>query len=190
MDKLAQRILKEGSVTEDGIICVDSFLNHMIDTELSEEIAREMVRAFRGEKITKVLTSEASGIALACFVGQRLDVPVVFARRHMVGYREDNVFMSEYFSYGRQKTYLLRVARHCLDEDDRVLIVDDILANGMSMLALIDIVGKAHAELVGVTVAIEKGFDEGGKALRRMGVRVEPMTVVESIADGKIVLAE
>ena len=190
MDKLAQRILRDGSVTEDGMIRVDSFLNHMVDTELAEEIAREMTRAFRGEKITKVLTSETSGIALACLVGQRLDVPMVFARRHMFGYREQELYSSEYFSYGRQKTYMLHVSRHCLEEDDRVLIVDDILSNGMSMLALIDIVGKAHAELTGVTVAMEKGFDEGGKALRRMGVHVEPMVIVESVSGGEIVLAE
>jgi len=190
MDRLKQRILRDGWVTEDNLINVDGFLNHMVDTELAEEIAREIARAFRGEKITKVLTAEVSGIPLACFTAQRLDVPAVYARRYLSGYGDEETLQSEYFSSGRQKTYVLQVARRCLSEDDRVLLVDDILTNGMSMLALIEIVGKAHADLVGAAVAIEKGYDEGGKALRRMGVRVEPMVVVESVSDGQIVFAE
>ena len=166
------------------------FLNHCMDMDLVEKAGSALAKRFKGEKITKVLTAESSGIAVACFVGRALDVPVIYAKKFQTGYIDPEVYSTETHSFSLEKSYTLRVSRRYLEEDDRVLLVDDILANGQAILGLAEIVSKAGAEVSGVAVAIEKAMQEGGKVLRRMGLRVEALATVERIEDGRIILAD
>ena len=190
MDELKRRILNDAEVGEGDIIRVDMFLNHCMDIDLVEKAGAALAKRFKGEKITKVLTAESSGIAVACFVGRVLDVPVIYAKKFQTGYIDPEVYSTETHSFSLEKSYTLRVSRRYLEEDDRVLLVDDILANGQAILGLCELVSKAGAEVAGVAVAIEKAMQEGGKVLRRMGLRVEALATVERIEDGKIVLAD
>ncbi|MCI6255441.1 MAG: xanthine phosphoribosyltransferase [Oscillospiraceae bacterium] len=190
MKELRQRILDEAQVGEGDIIHVDMFLNHCMDVELLEHVGRELARRFKGEKITKVLTVESSGIAIACFVGLALRVPVIYAKKFQTGYIDPQVYSAETHSFSMDKSYTIRVSKKYLDEDDSVLIIDDILANGQSVLALLELVSKAGSEVAGVGVAIEKAMRDGGKVLRRMGVRVEALETVERVENGRIILAD
>ena len=189
MKEVRQRILEEAQVGEGDIIHVDMFLNHCMDVELIERAGTELARRFKGDKITKVLTVESSGIALACFVGRALRVPVIYAKKFQTGYIDPNVYTAETHSFSLEKSYTIRVSKKYLEEDDVVLVVDDILSNGQSTLALLELVSKAGGEVAGVAVAIEKAMREGGKVLRRMGVRVEALETVEGVEDGRIILA-
>ncbi len=189
MKELRQRILDDAQVGEGDIIHVDMFLNHCMDVELIERIGNELARRFKGDRITKVLTVESSGIAIACFVGRALKVPVIYAKKFQTGYIDPNVYSAETHSFSLDKSYTIRVSKKYLDEDDTVLIVDDILSNGQSTLALLELVSKAGGEVAGVAVAIEKAMREGGKVLRRMGVRVEAVETVERVEDERILLS-
>lgn len=190
MKELKQRILQEAKVGEGDIIHVDMFLNHCMDMELMERMGNELAKRFRGEKITKVLTVESSGIALACFVGRALRVPVIYAKKFQTGYIDPNVYSAETHSFSFEKSYTIRVSKKYLDKDDIVLLVDDILANGQAALSLLELVSKSGAEVAGMAVAIEKKMREGGSVLRRMGVRVEALAVVERIEGDRIILAD
>ena len=190
MEELKRRILSDAVVGEGDIIHVDMFLNHCMDINLMEHMGNALAKRFRGVRITKVLTAESSGIALACFVARALDVPAVYAKKFQTGYIDPEVYSAETHSFSLEKSYTLRVSRRYLEEDDRVLLVDDILANGQAILGLAEIVSKAGAEVSGVAVAIEKAMQEGGKVLRRMGLRVEALATVERIEDGRIILAD
>ena len=189
MKELKQRILQEALVGEGDIIHVDMFLNHCMDMELMERMGAELARRFRGEKVTKVLTVESSGIALACFTGRALKVPVIYAKKFQTGYIDPNVYSAETHSFSMEKSYTIRVSKKYLDEEDVVLIIDDILSNGQAALAMLELVSKAGGETVGMGVAIEKRMREGGGVLRRMGVRVEALATVERIEGGRILLA-
>lgn len=189
MKELRQRILDDAQVGEGDIIHVDMFLNHCMDMDLIERIGNELARRFKGDRITKVLTVESSGIAIACFVGRALKVPVIYAKKFQTGYIDPNVYSAETHSFSLDKSYTIRVSKKYLDDDDTVLIVDDILSNGQSTLALLELVSKAGGEVAGVAVAIEKAMREGGKVLRRMGVRVEAVETVERVEDGRILLS-
>ncbi len=190
MKELKQRILQEANVGEGDIIHVDMFLNHCMDMELMERMGNELAKRFRGEKITKVVTIESSGIALACFVGRALRVPVIYAKKFQTGYIDPNVYSAETHSFSFEKSYTIRISKKYLDEDDVVLLVDDILANGQAALSLLELVSKSGAEIAGMAVAIEKKMREGGSVLRRMGVRVEALAVVERIEGDRIILAD
>ena len=190
MDELKRRIRKEAVVGEGDIIHVDMFLNHCMDMELMEKMGNELARRFRGEKITKVLTAESSGIALACFTARALDVPVIYAKKFQTGYIDPDVYSAETHSFTLAKTYTLRVSKKYLDEDDIVLLVDDILANGQTLLSLLELVSKSGGEVAGVGVAIEKAMRDGGKVLRRMDLRVEALATVERIEGAEIILAD
>lgn len=190
MKELKQRILQEANVGEGDIIHVDMFLNHCMDMELMERMGNELAKRFRGEKITKVVTIESSGIALACFVGRALRVPVIYAKKFQTGYIDPNVYSAETHSFSFEKSYTIRISKKYLDEDDVVLVVDDILANGQAALSLLELVSKSGAEVAGMGVAIEKKMREGGSVLRRMGVRVEALAVVERIEGDRIILAD
>ena len=190
MKELKQRILQEANVGEGDIIHVDMFLNHCMDMELMERLGNELAKRFRGEKITKVVTIESSGIALACFVGRALRVPVIYAKKFQTGYIDPNVYSAETHSFSFEKSYTIRISKKYLDEDDVVLVVDDILANGQAALSLLELVSKSGAEVAGMGVAIEKKMREGGSVLRRMGVRVEALAVVERIEGDRIILAD
>ena len=189
MDDLKRRLLNDAEVGEGNIIRVDMFLNHCMDMDLIEHVGNALAKRFRGEKVTKVLTAESSGIAVACFVGRALDVPVIYAKKFQTGYIDPEVYSAETHSFSLDKSYTLRVSRRYLEEDDRVLLVDDILANGQSALAMLELVSKAGGETVGMGVAIEKRMREGGGVLRRMGVRVEALATVERVEGGRILLA-
>ena len=138
----------------------------------------------------KVLTVEASGIAVACFTALALGVPAVYAKKFQTGYIDPDVYAAEVHSFSMEKSYTIRVSRRYLEPDDRVLLVDDILASGQAILGLLEIVSRAGAEAVGVGVAIEKATKDGGEVLRRMGLRVESLVKVERIEDGHIILGE
>lgn len=186
MEELKRRILEESIVGEGDIIHVDMFLNHCMDIGLIERLGVELARRFKGDKITKVLTAESSGIALACFVGRALGVPVIYAKKFQTGYIDPDVYSSETHSFSMEKSYTLRVSKKYLEEDDRVLLVDDILSNGQAILGLLELVSKAGGETAGVGVAIEKAMRDGGKILRRMDIRVEALVTVEGIEAGQI----
>lgn len=189
MDELKRRILSDAVVGEGDIIHVDMFLNHCMDTELLERAGKALSLRFKGERIDKVLTAESSGIALACFTALSLGVPAIYAKKFQTGYIDPDVYAAETHSFSMEKSYTLRVSKRYLEEDDRVLLVDDILSNGQAILGLLELVSKAGAEAVGVGIAIEKGMRDGGRVLRSMGLRVEALATVTGIEDGTITLA-
>ena len=190
MEELKKRIFKEAEVGEGDIIHVDMFLNHCMDVALLERIGKALAKRFKGERVDKVLTVEASGIAVACFTALALGVPAVYAKKFQTGYIDPDVYAAEVHSFSMEKSYTIRVSRRYLEPDDRVLLVDDILASGQAILGLLEIVSRAGAEAVGVGVAIEKATKDGGEVLRRMGLRVESLVKVERIEDGRIILGE
>lgn len=190
MDELKRRILKEAEVGAGDIIRVDMFLNHCMDVDLLERVGKSMAKQFRGEKISKILTVESSGIAVACFTALALGVPAVYAKKFQTGYIDPEVYTAEVHSFSMEKSYTIRVSRRYLGRDDRVLLVDDILASGQATLGLLEIVSKAGAEVVGVGAVIEKATKDGGDVLRRMGIRVASLVTVERVEDGHIILSE
>lgn len=149
MEELKRRILSDAVVGESDIIHVDMFLNHCMDMELMEKMGNELAHRFKGERITKVLTAESSGIALACFVARALDVPAVYAKKFQTGYIDPEVYSAETHSFSLEKSYTLRVSKKYLDKDDVVLLVDDILSNGQAILSLLELVAKAGGEAGG-----------------------------------------
>ena len=189
MNFLEERILKDGVVKQGNVLKVDTFLNHQIDVALLDEIAAELKRRFADEPVTKVLTIETSGIAIACSVAREFGVPVVFAKKSKSVNMDGDMYVAEVESYTHKKTNKVIVAKKFLSEGDRVLIVDDFLANGCALQGLISIVDSAGAEVVGCGIVIEKGFQEGGHRIRNLGFRLESLAIVESMNDetGEIV---
>lgn len=190
MEFLKERIRKDGIAKGTDILKVDSFLNHQMDIELLNEIGKEMKKRFQNEKITKILTVEASGIAIAAIASQYFDyVPVVFAKKHEAGNLSKDVYESSVYSFTKQKEYKIRVDRKYLDASDRVLVIDDFLANGNAALGLTDLIKQAGGEVAGVAVCIEKGYQPGRKRLEEAGYRVESMAIVKEISNGSVILA-
>ena len=192
MNFLEERILKEGTIKPGDVVKVDSFLNHQIDVALLDEIAQEFIRRFAGNTITKVLTIETSGIAIACAVARKLGVPVVFAKKSKSINLDGESHVAEVVSYTHKKTNQVIVSKKYLSEDDHVLIVDDFLANGCALQGLISIVDAAGAEVVGCGIVIEKGFQEGGHRIRNLGFKLESLAIIESTnaETGEIVFRE
>lgn len=188
MRLLEERIQKDGIVREGNILKVDSFLNHQMDIHLFQEIGREFKRLFADEKITKILTIEASGIGIACIVAEFFDVPVVFAKKSKSANIDGSVYTSKVASFTHHKVYDVIVSKHFISEDDRVLLIDDFLANGNALQGLIEIVKDAGAHLVGAGIVIEKGFQSGGALLRAQGIHLESLAIVDDMDDvtGKI----
>ncbi len=186
MKLLEERILKDGTIKEGGIVKVDSFLNHQMDIALISELGKEFYRLFGGENITKILTIEASGIGIACIAAQYFGVPVVFAKKAESKNLDGDIYTSTVRSYTKGKDYIIRVARRFLTPGDRILIIDDFLAKGKAILGLKDIIDQSGATLVGAGICVEKGFQEGGKLLREMGIRVESLAVVELDENGNV----
>ena len=183
MKLLEERIRKDGIVREGNILKVDSFLNHQMDIKLFQEFGKEFKRLFAKDKVTKILTIEASGIGIACIVAEYFDVPVVFAKKGKSRNIDGQVYTSKVESFTHNKTYDVLVSKHFLNEDDRVLLIDDFLANGNALRGLIDIVNQANAHLVGAGIVIEKGFQEGGKILRNEGIHLESLAIVDGMDD-------
>ena len=181
MKLLEERIRKDGIVREGNILKVDSFLNHQIDVDLLNEMGKELKRLYEGERIDKILTIEASGIAIAVIAAQYFGAKVLFAKKAQTKNIDGSVYTTKVQSFTHGKVYDVILSRKFLSEGDRVLIVDDFLANGCALEGLIDIVEQAGAELVGVGIAIEKGFQDGGKNLRRKGYRIESLAIIESM---------
>ena len=190
MQQLKERILREGRVLPGNIVKVDGFLNHRVDTALMGDIADEFARYFDTNNITMVLTAEASGIALATVCAQKYGVPMVFAKKAKSDNNEGGQYQSDIFSYTYKKKVTLIVAQEWLGPDDKVLIIDDFMAKGYAMRGLIDIVQKAGAQLMGIGIAVEKGFQDGGDSLRREGYDVHSLAIIDAVDGGKIVFRE
>ena len=187
MEYLKQKILKEGIIKEGHILKVDSFLNHQIDVEFLNEVGKEFKRRFSDREVTKILTVEASGIAIAVIVAQYFNVPVLFAKKVESSNRDASTYESEVYSYTRGKTYKIRISRNYLKKDDKVLVIDDFLANGSAALGLVNLVESAGAELSGIGIVIEKSFQDGGKKLREKGINLHSLARVEFDSENNIV---
>ncbi len=186
MELLEERIVKDGIIKDGNVLKVDSFLNHMIDIHLLEKMGEEFKRLFGSEGVNKILTIEASGIGIACMAAQIFDVPVLFAKKGKSS-NVDDVYKTKVESFTHATTYDVVVAKKYLGKEDRVLIIDDFLANGKALMGLIDIVNQAGAYLVGAGIAIEKAFQPGGEMIRKKGVRVESLAAIESMSTDGVV---
>ena len=182
MELLEQRIMRDGVVKQGNILKVDSFLNHQIDVELLDQMGAEWARLFAGAPVTKILTIEASGIAIACAAAHHFNnVPVVFAKKSQTKNIDGEMYRTRVQSFTHGRVYDVVMSRRFLGPDDHVLIVDDFLANGCALEGLIDICGQADCTIEGIGVAIEKGFQVGGKLIRERGFRLESLAIVESM---------
>lgn len=181
MNFLQQRILSEGVVKPGHVLKVDSFLNHQLDMALIDEVGREFHARFADKPITKVLTIESSGIPIACSVAREFGVPVVVAKKSKSVNIDGEAYVAEVESYTHKRTMQVVVAKKFLNPQDRVLIVDDFMANGCAMQGLISIVESADAVVEGLGVVIEKGFQEGGWRMRNLGYRLESLAIIEAM---------
>ncbi len=188
MKLLEERIRKDGVVKEGNVLKVDSFLNHQMDVELFNEMGKEFKRLFADKPINKILTIEASGIGIACIVAQSFHVPVVFAKKSQSVNIDGDLYTSKVESFTHKRVYDIIVSKKFLSADDHVLIIDDFLANGCAVMGLIDLINEAGATLEGVGIAVEKGFQQGGKLIREKGIRLESLAIIESMdaATGEI----
>lgn len=185
MKLLEERILKDGIISGD-VLKIDSFLKHQIDVDLISKCGAEWYRLFKNEGVTKILTIESSGIGIACMTAQHFGVPVLFAKK-ATGFTTDKDYHSvKVVSFTHGNTYSVLAAKQFLTPDDKVLIIDDIVANGTAIKALIDICSLAGAKVVGCGVAVEKAFQMGGTRIRERGVRLESLAKIKSMHDGKI----
>lgn len=178
---LEEKILADGVVKTGNVLKVDNFLNHQIDIDIMRQIAHELKRRFRGKQVTKILTIEASGIAIATMLADLYDVPVVFAKKGETANSTDDKYVSQAYSFTHKRHNHVFVSCPYLQAGEKVLIVDDFLADGQAMKALIDIVGQAGAEVVGLGVAIEKGQQQGGRILREEGYHLESIAIIEGM---------
>lgn len=187
MKALEEKIVTEGTVLPGNVLKVGSFLNQQMDSDFIMEIGNEIARLYAGEKITRVLTVESSGIALAVAAGIALHVPSVFAKKHRSANMPKEVYTASVYSYTHKETYEIAVAKEYIRRDDRVLIVDDFLANGNAVHGLMRILEEAGATLAGCAFAIEKGFQGAGDALRAQGIRVDSLAIVDAMTDESVV---
>ena len=181
MNFLEEKIKEDGVIKEGNILKVDNFLNHQIDVDIIRQIAYELKRRFRGKTVNKILTIEASGIAIATLLGDLYDVPVVFAKKGETANSTDDKYVAKAYSFTHKRHNNVFVSRPYLTADDKVLIVDDFLADGQACLALIDIVKQAGGEVTGIGIAIEKGQQKGGQILREAGYHLESIAILESM---------
>ena len=189
MQLLKDKILAEGQVIDRETLKVDQFLNHQIDVDFLNKVVQEFHRLFKEISVTKILTVEASGIAVACATAQYFNVPVIFAKKGLPKNIDGQTFSSQIYSFTHNRDYNIRVAKGLLSEEDRILIIDDFLANGSAVKGLIEIVRQSGAEITGVGIVIEKGFQEGGTLLRGAGLNLKSLVMLESMEAGEIVFA-
>ena len=185
MDALKKRILQDGKCFEGGILKVDSFINHQMDPMLMHQIAQEFVNRFKGVKINKIVTIEASGIAPAIMVGFIMQLPVVFVKKKQPKTME-NMLTTTVHSFTKDRDYTVCISNNFLTAEDHVLFIDDFLANGNASLGLIDLIKQAGATLSGLGFVIEKAFQNGGKILREKGVHVESLAIIEDLSNCEI----
>ena len=181
MNCLEERIIKSCVVKEGNVLKVDSFLNHQMDIELFNEMGKEWKRRFEGKNITKILTIEASGIGIACIAAQYFGVPVVFAKKAKSINLEGEMYTAEVESFTHKNKNQVIVAKKFLSEEDHVLIIDDFLANGCALQGLIQITQSAGATVEGIGIAIEKGFQSGGRIIRNLGYQLESLAIVDAM---------
>ncbi len=187
MKELEDRIRNEGKVFPGNILKVDSFLNHQVDIKLLDDIGTEFYRLYKFAGITKILTIEASGIAIASLTAYHFQVPFVFAKKAQSANLGNEVYTSRVHSYTHNKDYPIMLSKSYLTSDDTVLIVDDFLANGKAAEGLLDICKQAGAKVAGIGICVEKGFQEGGKVLREQGCRVTSLAIIDSMTDNDLV---
>ncbi|GEK05954.1 xanthine phosphoribosyltransferase [Schleiferilactobacillus harbinensis] len=190
MKLLEQRIREDGQVLPGDVLKVDSFLNHQVDPELMAEVGKEFQRHFADQPVTKILTVESSGIAPAVFTGYAFKVPVVFARKHKSVTLKEDMFTSVVYSYTKKVSNHIAIARKFLSADDKVLIIDDFLANGQAVEGLIDIINQAGAQLLGVGIVIEKTFQKGRQLLDKRDIPVYSLARIKEFKDGQVVFTE
>lgn len=190
MKVLQEKILNEGKVLSGDVLKVDAFLNHQIDPVLMQEIGKEFAKRFKEENITKIVTIESSGIAPAVMAALELGVKVIFARKRKSLTLQDNMYVANVYSFTKQETNEISLSRNHIDENDRVLIIDDFLANGQAALGLMSLVEQAGASIAGIGIVIEKVFQDGGKKLREQGVRVESLAEIASLDNGTVTFVQ
>lgn len=181
MKLLEERIRKDGIVKEGNVLKVDSFLNHQMDTDLFNEMGKEFKRLFADKPINKILTIEASGIGIACIVAQHFHVPVVFAKKSQSINIDGDAYSTKIESFTHKKVYDVIVSKKYIGKDDHILLIDDFLANGCALEGLINLVQSAGATVEGIGIAVEKGFQEGGKRIREKGVQLESLAIVDAM---------
>jgi len=192
MNCLEERIARDGVVKEGNVLKVDSFLNHQMDVDLLNEVGKEFYRRFQGKPINKVLTIEASGIAIAYAVAQQFHVPMLFAKKSQSINIAGDTYVAEVESFTHKNKNNVVVSKQFLSETDHVLIIDDFLANGCALLGLISIVDQAGATVEGIGIAVEKGFQMGGRIIRNLGYQLESLAIVDAMdhETGKIFFRE
>ena len=186
MEKLKEKIMKEGQVLSDDVLKVDTFLNHQLDPVLMSEIGKEFAKRFEGMGITKIVTIESSGIAPSVMAGLEMEVPVLFARKKKSLTLQDDLYTASVYSFTKQEENQICIGRKFLNEQEKVLIIDDFLAKGQAALGLIELVKQSGAEIAGIGIVIEKEFQEGGEQLRKKGYRVESLARIKSLEDGMV----
>ncbi|MEZ2324428.1 xanthine phosphoribosyltransferase [Bacillus tropicus] len=190
MKVLQEKILNEGKVLSGDVLKVDAFLNHQIDPVLMQEVGKEFAKRFKEENITKIVTIESSGIAPAVMAALELGVKVIFARKRKSLTLQDNMYVASVYSFTKQETNEISLSRNHIDESDRVLIIDDFLANGQAALGLMSLVEQAGASIAGLGIVIEKAFQDGGKKLREQGVRVESLAEIASLDNNAVTFVQ
>lgn len=186
MHALEQKILAEGIVLSEEVLKVDSFLNHQIDPVMMQLIGQEFARLFKDAGITKIITIEASGIAPAVMAGLELGVPVIFARKYQSLTLKDDLYRSKVFSFTKQTESTIAISNKHISSTDKVLVIDDFLANGQAALGLADLIHQANAEVVGIGIVIEKSFQPGRELLLEKGYRVESLARVKSLTNSTV----
>lgn len=181
MEILEERIRKDGVVKEGNVLKVDSFLNHQMDVQLFHEMGLEWKELFKDKPINKILTIEASGIGIACVVAECFNVPVVFAKKAASINLDGEMYTSKVESFTKKRVFDIIVSKKFLSPDDHILIIDDFLANGCAVMGLIDLINAAGATVEGVGIAIEKGFQQGGRMIREKGIQLESLAIVEGM---------
>lgn len=188
MELLEKRIIQDGEILPGNILKVSNFLNHQIDVNLMEQLGEEFFRLYKDSNVTKVLTIESSGIAVGYAVARKFGVPLVFAKKHKSSNVNEGVYSSKVWSFTHNQAYTVVVSKKYISKGDKILIVDDFLANGNALKGLIEIVEQAEASVSGICIAIEKCFQNGGSLIRNAGYRVESLAAVEKMTDdGKII---
>lgn len=190
MESLKQRILEEGVVVSNQVLKLDALLNHQVDPKLTMEMGREFAERFRGEGITRVVTVESSGIPVAFATAYELGVPLVFARRKKTLLADPDALCERVPSFTKGIVTDILLSKQFISENDRILFIDDIIANGDAARGLVKIIQRSGAELIGVGIVVEKSFQAGGKAIREQGIRLESLVRIVSLADGKITFDE
>lgn len=186
MKLLKDRILKDGVVKPGNVLKVDSFLNHQMDIDLINELGKEFRRRFPSNRITKILTIEASGIGIACLVAQYFHVPVIFAKKAQSINIDGDVYHSKVESFTHKRTYDVILSKKFLGPEDHVLLIDDFLANGCALLGLINLVEESGASIEGAGIVIEKGFQDGGKLIREKQIHLESLAIIDSMTDTEL----